>query len=73
MSHITHVFAGAKHTPVHTRVLLPARLPIGAHLYDPHTRRWGKLVKTSGLKKVIDLPLSRVPYVYQVQALLVST
>lgn len=73
MGQIAHVFAGAKHTEVHAKVLMPSKLPLGAHLYDPRTKRWGKLVKVRGRKEVIDLSLPQVPTVYRVRALLVST
>lgn len=72
MDQIAHVFAGAKHTEVPVKALVIPKLPLGAHLYYPRTRRWGKLVKVGSNKEVIDLPTNKVPGIYQLKALILA-
>ena len=71
MAQQLHVFAGAKHSIAYVGNTLP-KLPLGAHVLDPRTKRWGKIINGRYEREVVDVSNDRVPVCYKTKALILS-
>ena len=58
MTQLVHVFAGAKHFTVPAKESNP-KLPLGAHVFNGNTNKWGKVVNKLNTREIVTLSLDR--------------